>query len=92
MKYFFFSTSLLKMDSTTKIPDRKDFYSTIQEKSISVEEHKFASRMWDLYEIKNLSEYCELYCMIDTSFVITTFVCFLLYNFHAFNKYYTAEN
>lgn len=66
MKYFFFSTSLLKMDSTTKIPARKDFYSKIQEKSISVEEHKFASRMWDLYEIKNLSEYCELYCMIDT--------------------------
>jgi len=47
-----FSTSLLKMDSTTKIPDRKDFYSKIQEKSISVEEHKFASRMWNLYEIK----------------------------------------
>ena len=54
------------MDSTTKIPKRKDFYSTIQEKSISKEEHKFASQMWQTFNIKNLTEYSKLYCEIDT--------------------------
>jgi hypothetical protein len=63
---FFFSTSLSKMDSTLEIPHRNDFYSKIQEKTISKEEHAFASKMWDLYKIKNLSQYCELYCIIDT--------------------------
>ena len=54
------------MDLTTKIPKRKDFYSTIQEKSISKEEHKFASQMWQKFNIKNLTEYSKLYCEIDT--------------------------
>ena len=54
------------MDSTTKLPGRKDFYSTIQEKSISKEEHRFASQMWQTYKIKNLTDYSKLYCEIDT--------------------------
>jgi hypothetical protein len=54
------------MDSTTKLPERKDFYSTIQEKSISKEEHKFASQMWQTFKIKNLTDYSKLYCEIDT--------------------------
>ena len=54
------------MDLTKKIPSRKDFYSNIQEKSISREEHKFATRMWDKFKINNLTEYAELYCEIDT--------------------------
>ena len=54
------------MDSTTKIPGRKDFYSTIQEKSISKEEHRFASQMWQTFKIKNLTDYSKLYCEIDT--------------------------
>jgi len=37
--------TLSKMDLTVKIPGQKDFYSTIQEKSISKEEHRFASKM-----------------------------------------------
>jgi hypothetical protein len=54
------------MDSTTKIPSRKDFYSKVQEKSISKDEHTFASQMWDKFKINNLTEYSKLYCEIDT--------------------------
>ena len=54
------------MDATVKIPRRKDFYSKIQEKSISKDEHNFASKMWSTFNIRNLTEYSKLYCEIDT--------------------------
>ena len=62
----FFSTSLSKMDSTTSLPKRKEFYNSIQEKSISKEDYMFAQKVWYKFEIKNLTQYMELYCIIDT--------------------------
>ena len=62
----FFSTNLSKMDSTTKLPSRSEFYSTIQEKTISLEDHLFAASVWKKFKISNLTEYAELYCKIDT--------------------------
>jgi len=53
------------MDETKNLPSRKDFYSTIQEKSITKEEHDFALDVWHKFNIKNLTEYAELYCAID---------------------------
>ena len=54
------------MNETKSLPSRDAFYSTIQESSITEEEHKFAKLVWKKFEIKNLTEYCKLYCRIDT--------------------------
>ena len=54
------------MDRTLDLPSRKNFYSSIQEKSISKEDYKFAKSVWRKFNIKNLTEYAELYCSIDT--------------------------
>ena len=61
------------MEATTKLPERKHFYSKIQEKSISKEEHLFATKVWDIFEIKNLREYAELYCSVDTLILCEVF-------------------
>lgn len=53
------------MDSTLDLPSRKKFYSSISEKKISKEDYKFATKVWKKFKIKNLTEYCQLYCYID---------------------------
>jgi hypothetical protein len=53
------------MDATLDLPPRKDFYSSISERSISREDYLFAKKVWSKFNIKNLTEYCELYCAID---------------------------
>jgi len=54
------------MYSTKQLPPRSDFYSTIQEKTISREDHLFAESVWKKFRISNLTEYAKLYCEIDT--------------------------
>ena len=54
------------MDSTLQLPKRKEFFSSIQEKSISKENHDFAKKVWYAFGVKNLTEYMILYCAIDT--------------------------
>ena len=54
------------MNSTTSLPKRKDFYSSVQEKSITKEDYEFAVKVWYKFQIKNLTQYMELYCAIDT--------------------------
>ncbi|MDP2794639.1 MAG: hypothetical protein Q8O25_11275 [Sulfurisoma sp.] len=61
------------MDSTIQLPSRKDFYSTIKEKSISKKDHEFAKMIWDKFNIENLTKYMELYCAIDTLLLAEVF-------------------
>ena len=65
LRFYFYSTSLSKMDSTLELPTRKKFYSSITEKKISKEDYIFAKKVWKKFKVKNLSEYCQLYCYID---------------------------
>ena len=53
------------MDSTLDLPDRKYFYSSIKEGTISKEEHNFAKKVWKKFNVKNLTEYMKIYCEID---------------------------
>lgn len=62
----FFSTSLELMRSTTKLPGLNEFYSSLQDKSISNEDHNFALKVWKTFNCTNLLDYTELYCKIDT--------------------------
>jgi len=54
------------MKSTLQLPPIEEFYSSLQEKSISQEGYDFASKVWKTYNCKNLLEYAEIYCKIDT--------------------------
>jgi hypothetical protein len=61
-----FCTSLELMQNTTKLPKRKDFYSQLQDKSISKDDHKFARKVWKMFKCQNLVDYTKIYCKIDT--------------------------
>jgi len=54
-----------QMQTTTKLPKIGCFYSSLSEKSISKDDHKFARDVWRSYSCKNLIDYCKLYCKID---------------------------
>lgn len=66
MFFTFFSTSLEKMKRTTKIPKRIHFYSSLSEETISESDYNFAKKVWKTFKCKNLVDYTELYCKIDT--------------------------
>lgn len=53
------------MEKTLELPAIEDFYSSLSEEKISPEDHAFAQKVWKQFKIKNLKEYCELYCRID---------------------------
>ena len=54
------------MQETTRLPERKYFYSSLSEETISEEAHNFAKKVWRTFKCKNLLEYTEIYCEIDT--------------------------
>lgn len=71
-----FCTSLQLMKSTKNIPKRKHFYSSLSEEKISVENYNFAKKVWKEFDCKNLLEYTELYCKIDTILLAEIFQAF----------------
>ena len=59
------------MDSWEKfnenaLPPKKDFYSNSNLEDISDEDYKHAQKVWDVFEIRNLGEYHDLYVQSDT--------------------------
>ena len=50
----------------TVLPPKKDFYSNLNLGDISGEDYKHAQKVWDVFEIKNLGEYHDLYVQSDT--------------------------
>lgn len=64
--YFLFSTSYDLMSKTKKLPSKEAFYSCLSEETISSENYEFAQTVWKTFDCKNLLDYTELYCKIDT--------------------------
>ena len=54
-----------KFDETTFQP-KEVFYSNLNLENISDEDYAHAQKVWDVFEIKNLSEYHDLYVQSDT--------------------------
>ena len=54
-----------KFDETA-LPPKKDFYSNLNLENISDEDYTHAQKIWDVFEIKNLGEYHDLYVQSDT--------------------------
>ena len=54
-----------KFDENT-LPPKEAFYSALNLEDISDEDYKHAQKVWDVFKIKNLCEYCDLYVQSDT--------------------------
>ena len=54
-----------KFDETV-LPPKKAFYSNLNLENISDEDYVHAQKVWDVFKIKNLGEYHDLYVKIDT--------------------------
>ena len=54
-----------KFDETS-LPDKKNFYSNLNLENISDKDYAHAQKIWEVFEIKNLGEYHDLYVQSDT--------------------------
>ena len=50
----------------TSLPDRKEFYSSLNMGSITNVDFRHANKMWRCFKNKNLSDYYDLYVKSDT--------------------------
>ena len=50
----------------TMLPPKKAFHSNLNLENISDENYAHAQKVWDVFKIKNLGEYHDLYVKIDT--------------------------
>ena len=71
-----------KFDETT-LPPKKDFYSNLTWEDISDEDYAHAQKVWDVFQIKNLGEYHDLYVQSDTLLLADVYenieICVLIY-------------
>ena len=49
----------------TQLPSQQDFYSELQEKSLSDEDYQHALNVWDHFEFSIFNEYMEFYMCLD---------------------------
>ena len=49
----------------TELPDKESFYSELNKEGITDEDYVHAQKVWDVFEIKNLGEYRDLYVQSD---------------------------
>ena len=52
--------------SETSLPNKESFYSELNKECITDEDHVHAQKVWEVFEIKNLGEYHDLYVQSDT--------------------------
>ena len=57
----------------TELPTIDTFYSKLNLKNICKEDHKHAKNVWNVFNIKNLGEYHDLYVQSDTTQSADTF-------------------
>ena len=61
-----------KFDETTA-PPKEAFYSQLNLEDISDADYAHAQKVWEVFGIKNLGEYHDLYAQIDTLFLADVF-------------------
>ena len=50
----------------TESPDKESFYSKLNKEGITNEDYVHAQKVWEVFKIKNLGEYHDLYVQTDT--------------------------
>ena len=58
--------SVDRFDKTT-LPNTEKFYSKLQLKDISEKDYKHVKKVWNIFEIKTLGQYHDLYVQADTA-------------------------
>ena len=61
-----------KFDETA-LPPKEAFYSNLNLEDISDEDYVSAEKVWDVFEIKNLGEYHDLYVQSDTLLLVDVY-------------------
>ena len=61
-----------KFDETS-LPDKTDFYNKLNSEDISDYDYEHAKNVWDVFEIKNMGEYHDLYVQTDTLLLADVF-------------------
>ena len=69
------------MDSCEKfgentLPPKKTFYSNLNLENISDKDYTHAEKVWDVFKIKNLGEYHDLYVQTDALLLSDVFKIF----------------
>ena len=86
------------MDSIDKFKEKElptidKFYSSLSNSNISKDDYNHAKKVWDLFKIKNLGEYHDLYVQADTaqlSNVFENFRYFCLKNYDLVPTYFVS--
>ena len=55
------------------LPPKKSFYSELNSEDISDKDYLHAQKVWNVFEIRNLGEYHDVYVQIDTSLLADVF-------------------
>ena len=66
------------MDSWEKVSEKslankESFYSELNKEDITYKDYAHAQKMWEVFEIKNLGEYHDLYVKIDAFLLANVF-------------------
>ena len=57
----------------TSLPPKEAFYSELNSEDIKVKGYKHAQKVWEVFEIKNLGKYHDLYVQSDTLLLADVF-------------------
>ena len=57
----------------TSLPPKESFYSELNLEDISDKDYLHAQKVWDVFEIRNLGEYHDLYVQSDTLLLADVF-------------------
>ena len=84
----------LEKSNETPLPDKETFYSELNKESITGEDYAHAQKVWNVFEIKNLGEYHDLYvkvihfclemCLKTLEIKVLKFMNSILHNFCQF--------
>ena len=58
--------SLKYIYETKEIPKIEDFFSSLSQKNISIEEYKRVKQIFKHFKCQNLSQFIKIYCILDT--------------------------
>ena len=65
------------MDNFNKLPDRYEFFSSLKDKCISKEEYDRAINIWNVFKIKTLGKYQDMYLKTDVFLLADVFENFI---------------